>query len=96
MLIFVSEVERYVEIIADRGVTPFVSDSDWQEIVDEFTRLVHQGKTLDGFLHTVEKCGELLAQHIPAKSEKDELPNHLILLYTTLFVTIFKFTQGQR
>jgi putative membrane protein len=80
VLIFVSEVERYVEIIADRGVTPFVSDSDWEEVVNDFTRLVHEGKTLEGFLHTVEKCGNLLAEHIPATSEKDELPNHLILL----------------
>ncbi len=80
VLIFVSEVERYVEIIADRGVTPYVSDADWQEIVNEFTGLVHDGKTLEGFLHTIEKCGELLAEHIPATSEKDELPNHLILL----------------
>jgi len=80
VLIFVSEVERYVEIIADRGVTPFVSDADWQEIVDEFTQQVHNGKTLDGFLQTVNKCGDLLSENIPATSEKDELPNHLIML----------------
>jgi putative membrane protein len=80
VLIFVSEVERYVEIIADRGVTPFISDSDWQEIVNDFTNLVHAGKTLEGFLHTVETCGNLLAKHVPATSTKDELPNHLIML----------------
>ena len=80
VLIFVAETERYVEIIADRGISARVNDAEWQSIVDEFTHDVHAGRTMDGFLAAVEGCGKLLIEHVPATHEKDELPNHLILI----------------
>jgi putative membrane protein len=80
LLIFVSETERYVEIIADRGISSRISDEIWQGIVDEFTTLVGRGRTLEGFLTAIAKCGELLAQHVPATHDRDELPNRMILL----------------
>lgn len=80
LLIFVSEMERYVEIIADRGISKHVDDAEWQAIIDDFTLKVHEGKTLEGFLSTVERCGEILAEHVPATHERDELPNRMILL----------------
>jgi len=80
LLIFVAETERYVEIIADRGISRLVDDSEWQSIVDEFTASVRAGRTLDGFVMAVERCGAILAEHVPASHDKDELPNHLILL----------------
>lgn len=80
VMIFVSETEHYVEIIADRGISKFVSDQQWQDIVDEFTASVRRGSTLEGFLTAVDRCGELLIEHVPATGEKNELPNHMILL----------------
>jgi len=79
LLIFVAETERYVEIIADRGISQFVDDAQWQSIVDDFTACVHDGRTLDGFLHTIERCGKILTEHVPSTHDKDELPNHLII-----------------
>ncbi len=80
VLIFVSETERYVEIIADRGIGKFVSDEVFGKIVEEFTHKVKAGKTLEGFLYAVDACGELLIEHVPATGEKNELPNHLVLI----------------
>ena len=80
LLIFVAETERYVEIIADRGISKYVDDSEWEQIVAEFTQSVKQGKTLDGFLTTIAKCGEILKLHVPATGDRNELPNHLIIL----------------
>jgi putative membrane protein len=80
LLIFVAETERYVEIIADRGISRFVDHAQWQAIVDEFTAAVHAGRTLEGFLDAIERCGNILTEHVPATHEKDELPNHLIIL----------------
>lgn len=80
VMIFVSETEHYVEIIADRGISQFVDDHEWQQIVDEFTASVRQGNTLEGFLTAVDRCGELLIKHVPATGVKNELPNHMILL----------------
>src|SRR5690606_19202107 len=42
MLIFVSEAERYVEIIVDRGIAKHLGDDTWQHIIDAFTRKVRQ------------------------------------------------------
>lgn len=80
VMLFVSETEHYVEIIADRGISQFVDDMEWQRIVDEFTDSVRKGNTLEGFLTAVDRCGELLIKNVPATGVKNELPNHMILL----------------
>lgn len=80
MLIFVSEAERYVEILVDRGISDRLSDDTWQSIVTAFTQQVKQGQTLQGFLSCIESCGEHLKQHVPATHERNELPNRLVIL----------------
>lgn len=80
MLIFVSEAERYVEILVDRGISSRLDDATWQAIVEAFTARVKQGQTLQGFLECIEACGKQLKYHIPATHERNELPNHLIVL----------------
>lgn len=80
VLIFVSELEHYVEIIADRGIDQYVEAQQWQAIVDNFIAHVRRGDTSQGFLQCVNACGELLQQYVPATDQKNELPNHLIVL----------------
>lgn len=80
MLIFVSEAEHYVEILVDRGISNRLPDATWQAIVTDFTQRVKRGETLQGFLGCIQACGEHLKQHLPATSERNELPNHLVIL----------------
>lgn len=80
MLIFVSEAERYVEILVDRGISSRIDDSVWQSIVDTFTEQVRDGRVLEGFLGCIDSCGALLKEHVPATHERNELPNHLVIL----------------
>jgi putative membrane protein len=80
LLIFVSETEHYVEIIADRGISKVVSDEVFETIVAGFTKKVKAGQTLEGFLQAIEACGALLIEHVPATSQKNELPNRIILI----------------
>jgi len=80
VLIFVSEIEHYVEIIADRGVSSHITDDEWAEIVAAMTDQVAAGNTLEGFLSCVDACGVLLEKHLPATSVKDELPNHMVVI----------------
>ncbi|MHA6493091.1 TPM domain-containing protein [Pseudomonas borbori] len=80
ILIFVSEAERYVEIIVDQGIASRIDDQHWQTLVQAFTTHVRQGRTLEGFLGCIRGCGEVLKQHIPATHERNELPNRLVLL----------------
>ena len=80
VLIFVSEAERYVEILVDEGISKRLDDSNWDAIVQAFTQQVKQGQTLAGFIACVEACGELLKVHVPLTHARNELPNRLIVL----------------
>ena len=80
VLIFVSEAERYVEILVDDGISRHLDDSSWDVIVQAFTQQVKQGQTLAGFIACVEACGELLKVHVPVTQTRNELPNRLVVL----------------
>ncbi|MES1925385.1 TPM domain-containing protein [Salinisphaera sp. T31B1] len=80
MLIFVSEAERYVEILVDRGISERVGNDVWQSIVERFTERVRAGQTLDGFIECVDACGARLREAVPATHERNELPNRLVVL----------------
>jgi putative membrane protein len=80
VLIFVSEAERYVEILVDRGISSRVDDTVWKALIEVFTQQVSDGKTLQGFLGCIEACGELLATHVPVTQTRNELPNRLVVL----------------
>ena len=80
VLIFVSEAEQYVEIIADRGIDQHVPQEQWQDIVKKFTVSVRAGQIEQGFIECINRCGELLIQHVPATEEKNELPNRMVVV----------------
>ena len=80
VLIFVSEAEHYVEIIADRGINNLVAEDAWQQVVDNMLGLLRRGEVEQAFLDAVEGCGRLLIEHVPHSRDKNELPNHMIVL----------------
>jgi putative membrane protein len=81
ILIFVSEAERYVEILADQGIHARVPDARWDDIVDEFVRAVRAGDTLGGFDRALERCGAVLAAAVPKSPDnRNELDDRLILI----------------
>lgn len=81
VLIFVSLAERYAEIVAERQINHAVPEGTWQGIVDRMTAELSAGTPTEAFVHAIEACGEHLAKHFPpGSSNKNELPNHLIVL----------------
>ena len=80
VLIFVSEAERYVEILVDEGISKRLGNDSWDVIVAAFTEQVRQGRTLEGFVTCIEACGELLKVHVPVTQVRNELPNRLVVL----------------
>ena len=80
VLIFVSEAERYVEILVDEGISRPLDNSDWGTIVSDFTRRVALGHTAEGFIACIDASAELLAQHIPRTQARNQLPNRLVML----------------
>lgn len=80
VLIFASEAEHYVEILADSGIDQHVEPERWQAIVDALIARIRNGETAAGYLECIDACGELLKRHVPATSQKNELPNRMIVL----------------
>ena len=79
VLLFVSVSERYVEIIADKGINDRVHGNAWDDIVSDFTRRIKANEISEGFLSAIEACGSLLAESYPySQGDVDELPNRLV------------------
>ena len=81
LLLFVSQAEHYVEILADRGIARHVDEVRWQSIVERFVTDVRGDRVLQGFLAAVESCGEILAEVCPKTPDnRNELDDRLILI----------------
>jgi len=80
VLIFVSELEHYVEIIVDRGISAKIGNEQWQKLIDAFVAQVKAGNSLQGFLDCVNGCGDLLATQVPVTDQQNELPNRLVVI----------------
>jgi putative membrane protein len=79
VLLFVSLAERYVEIVADKGIHEKIGEARWQAIVDGFVQKVSGGDVTGGFVAAISACGEAMAEHYPAKpGDEDELSDGLI------------------
>src|SRR6266550_1792559 len=75
MLVYLSLLERRLELIADRGILKGVPALEWNQVVFELHQAGKQPhpETLSAGL---DKLGVLLAQHIPASAENpNELPD---------------------
>jgi len=81
VLIFLSEAERYAEVVADQNINSKVPQANWQALVDRLTTRIGDGEAAEGLCEAITAAGELLAQHFPPGSANpDELPNHLIVI----------------
>jgi putative membrane protein len=79
VLIFVSALEHYAEIVADIGIDAKVSQPVWDDAVAALIGKLAQGEVADGFVVAIEKCGAVLAEHFPPGAlNRNELPNKLV------------------
>lgn len=65
LLLFVSEAERYVEIIADAGIDQRVDQSDWDRIVADFVARGRAGAVASGLSGAIAGCAAILERHFP-------------------------------
>jgi putative membrane protein len=81
VLIYVSFAERYAEVIADYGIYKKVPQATWETLVNRLTQQIGEDNRTEGFIEAINACGKILAEHFPPGHEdKNELPNHLIVL----------------
>jgi uncharacterized membrane protein len=81
VLIYVLRADRAVEVIADRGISRHVSQTEWDEVCREVEAQYAARRFADGSIAAVEGVAVLLGRHFPsASADEDELPNQPILL----------------
>jgi putative membrane protein len=81
VLIYVSFAERYAEVIADYGIYKKVPQATWEALVNRLTQQIGEDNRTEGFIEAINACGKILAEHFPpGHDDKNELPNHLIVL----------------
>ncbi|MCC6781012.1 MAG: TPM domain-containing protein [Hyphomicrobiales bacterium] len=79
VLIFAAVAERYAEIVADAGIDGKVSQGVWDDAVAALIDGIKRGRSDEGFVAAIERCGAVLAEHFPPGAlDRDELPNKLV------------------
>lgn len=73
MLVYLSLLERRLEIIADRGILKAVPPLKWNQCVFEMKQIGKEA-TPQKFIEGLRMIGKLLAEHLPATGEN---PNEL-------------------
>jgi putative membrane protein len=73
LLIYLSLLERQMEVIADRGILKAIPALEWNHAVFELKN-VAQDADADKLIAALREVGTLLAEHMPATGEN---PNEL-------------------
>lgn len=74
VVIFASEDDRRVEVVAGKAIHEKCGEQAWREAVKAVQDGMHSGDDGGGFVRAVRICGEVLAQHFPAEGPT---PNRL-------------------
>jgi putative membrane protein len=79
ILIFVSMLERRVEIIADEGIHKKVGEEYWYAVIQQMIPLIRQNRISEAMLLAVERCREPLSCHFPKTTDdSNEITNQVI------------------
>ena len=81
VLIYVQLVDRRIEIVADRGVSVRVAQSEWDAICRGMESAFRERRFEKGTLEALDRVTRLLAKHFPPRGENpDELPDKPVVL----------------
>jgi putative membrane protein len=76
VLLFLSETERRVELLADRGIHERVGTEVWQGLVANVVTAIRSGHAAAGITQAVDAIGVSLAAHFPpSPDDVNELPD---------------------
>jgi len=80
LLIYVSLLERRVEVLADEGVYRAVPKEDWQKVANEVAAEMSRRAPAAALLEAIARAGALVAVHGPYRRADDvnELPDQPI------------------
>ena len=71
IMIFISFFEHEVIVMADRGISKVVEQSEWDKIVAELITNIRSGKMVEGVEAGIRRCGEILLEKGFQKTSDD-------------------------
>jgi putative membrane protein len=76
VLLFLSETEHRLELLADRGIHERVGSEVWQALVDDVVGAIRKGQAASGLTRAIDAIGARLAEHFPPSADDvNELPD---------------------
>jgi putative membrane protein len=76
VLLFLSEAEHRLELLADRGIHERVGSEVWQALVSDVVGAIRKGQAASGLTQAIDAIGVRLAEHFPpAPDDVNELPD---------------------
>lgn len=76
VLLFLSETEHRLELLADRGIHERVGSEVWQALVNDVVGAIQSGQAASGLTRAIDAIGARLAEHFPpAPDDVNELPD---------------------
>lgn len=82
VLIYLLVAEHAIEIVADRGLTPWVNADHWQAVIGRMGIAFQRGDHEGGLAHALDEVSALLLKHFPSKPNEhnpNELPDHPVV-----------------
>jgi len=77
VLIYLSRLERQLEVIADIGIVDTITPEDWSECLFALHNVGTADDPAEALLVGIDRLGDLLAKTLPAGEDNpDEIPNH--------------------
>ncbi|MDC7241329.1 MAG: TPM domain-containing protein [Spirochaetales bacterium] len=81
ILIFISLLEKRVEILADEGISSKMPEGEWESIVSEMTASFGDKKISEGLIGAIERCGRRLEEFFPKpEGNENELSDNIVIL----------------
>ena len=78
VLIFVSELERMFEVVADSGIDSRIDDNEWVAVIDRMIEEHETAGLTNAIVTGVEACGDLFAREIPnLANQRNELDDQV-------------------
>jgi len=79
VLIYVSLLERRVELVADSGVELAIAKEEWNDFAAKMQSAVQEGGGAGALATVIESSAEVFAKHLPPQDEDvNELPDGVI------------------
>jgi len=81
ILIFISQLEERVELLADKGIAGKVDQKIWQGVVDNIIAGIKAGNMVNNLCQSIEVCGDLLTSGFPRQDDDvNELADGIVEL----------------